>query len=426
MLGTLGRLVRRPSKRGLLVLTLFLVLGAGGSGYAYALYQWNAARAGVEEGRAAEVQGGLSFCLSVWPRSPEVHLLAARAARSNGDFTAAEAHLKQCIRLEGGASPATQLEFLLMRVQSGEEDEVAPKLFQLVDAKHPQSQVILETVARAFMYRLRYGPAYACLTRWIQEMPNSAKPYHWRGWVLERLDNHKEAMKDYLSALERDPDLVPVRLRVAAMLLEDNQPQQALPHLQRLRAQFPDRADILARLGQCRLLQGQGDEARQLLEVAVAKMPDDIATLLALGKLELQEDRPAKAEGWLRRAMKADPADSEVQFNLASSLQLQGRKEEAEAMLDSCEKQKAALKRANDLLNTEARHPSKNPVPPTEVGSLLLEMGQERLGLYWLEQALMRNPNYEPAHRALAQYFDKKGDARKAAAHRARLSSASP
>jgi Tfp pilus assembly protein PilF len=38
--------------------------------------------------------------------------------------------------------------------------------------------------------------------------------------------------------------------------------------------------------------------------------------------------------------------------------------------------------------------------------------------LYWLNQALERSERYQPAHKALAEYFEKKGAKDQAAAHR--------
>jgi tetratricopeptide (TPR) repeat protein len=421
MLRTLGRTLRaRPLISGLVV-ALVLAAGAAGAVYGYVWHKWQTAQLDLREGRWEDARAGLEVCLTVWPSSPEVHRMAARAARMCGDIADAEAHLKQCIRLENGASEATQLEFLLMRVQTGDEEEVAPKLFQLVDRGQPQAELILETVARAYMHRLRYGPAYAALTRWIKAFPNAAKPYHWRGWVLERMDQHREGMKDYLKALEREPDLVPVRLRVAEMLLEDNQTLQALPYLEKLRRDYPERPDIMAKLGVCRLAQGKVEEARKLLEDAAARLPNDPWVLLNLGKLENQSDRPVEAEHWLRRALKADPSDTEVQFNLAESLKSQGRVAEHDEMMARCNEEKALLKQANQLLQDEAKHPSNDPAAPAKLGALLLGVGQERLGLYWLDQALQRNPKYQPAHRALAEYFEKKGNRQRAAFHRQKL-----
>src|SRR5207248_2447127 len=145
----------------------------------------------------AEARSRLEVCLFWWPwsRSPDVHRAAARAARLTGDYSVAESHLQRCIKLENGATERTQLEFLLMRAQTGEEDEVDAPLSALVSNKHPEAPLILETLARAYMHRLRYGPAYYHLTRWLEMAPEAAKAYHWRGWVLERVNSHKLAMQ---------------------------------------------------------------------------------------------------------------------------------------------------------------------------------------------------------------------------------------
>jgi tetratricopeptide (TPR) repeat protein len=422
MLRSLAGVMRRRPRTTVLLLTLVLLAGAGAGLYGYALYQWRAAGDDLKGERPREARRRLGVCLLLWPHDPRVQLRAARAARLTGDYAAAEAHLKECIRLERGATQAIQLEFLLMRVQRGEEEEVTPLLIEnFVDRKHPESPMILATIARAFMHNLRYGPAYSCLTRWVEEEPNNAEPYHWRGWVRERLDMQKQAMQDYRRALELDPELVQVRLRVAEILLEDKQPREALPHLLRLRKQFPRRADVMARLGQCYYLQGRQQEARRLLEAAVKELPRTPSLLLHLAKLELQEGHPDLAERWLRRLLKVDPRYIEALYTLVSCLQLQGRRKEAEAALAEHKKQKDQLERANLLLRKEAEHPGKDAGTASEIGLLFLRSGQERLGLYWLNQALVRDPRHRPAHQALADYYQKKGDRAKASTHRRAL-----
>jgi tetratricopeptide (TPR) repeat protein len=383
-------------------------------------HQWHEAKAALAADRPAEARDRLAVCLLVWPRDPEVHLLAARAARLSNDAQAAEDHLNQCLKLHGGATEAVQLEFLLLRVQTGEVDEVAPTLIDCVEKGHPESAIIMETMARAYIQTLRYKPAYACLTRWIEIRPE-AKAYQWRGWVMERMDHHQTAADDYKRALELDPDLVPVRLRVAEMSLEDSDPQAALPHLERLRKQHPDRPEVLARLGQCRFLQGYLQEARQFLEAAVQKLPRDPLLLVHLAKLEIQEGRPAEAERWSRRALEVDPYDTEAEYTLFSSLQDQGRREEAAVALDRCEKHKALVLQANKLLKEEADHPTTDARAPSEAGAALLLIGQERLGEYWLHEAERRDPRHQPTLKALAEYYENKGESERAATYRRRL-----
>lgn len=397
-----------------------MVMGAAGL-YGRAVHQWHAARVAIEKGEPQVARGSLKICLLVWPNNAEVQLLAARACWLAGDFEGAEAHLKECTKLHNGATEETQLECLLMRAQTGEEDEVAPALFIHVDNKHPDSPLILETLARAYMHHLRHGQAYDCLSRWIREVPDSARAYHWRGWTFERLNNHLAAVEDYKKALELDPDLGPVRMRLAEIHLDRNLLLEAVPHLERLKKQFPGRPDIMVRLGHCRLLQGQGVEARQLLNAAMKELPDEPALLLNLARLEMQEGRPAEAEQWLRRCLKTDPGDSVARYMLVTSLMNQNRRDEANVALTQYEKNKALQDRVNQLLRDEAKRPSKDARAPSELGALLLDIGQERSGLYWLNQALLRDPGHLATHKALAEHFDRKGQPEKAAAHRRRL-----
>jgi tetratricopeptide (TPR) repeat protein len=419
-----GKGARRRTRTIVLVLALLLLIGAGVGFYFYALRQWAAAEADVKNNRLQEAQGRINFCLWVWPRSGAVHLLAARAARLHGEFEEAEAHLNRCLKLQHGATEPVQVEFLLMRVQRGEEDEVAPELLSVyVNNNSPESALILETLSGAYMRNLRYGPAYSCLNRWAEIAPDSADPYRWRGWVTERLGNHDGALKDYQRALELNPDLVTVRLRLAEMLLDKADSPAAREHLERLRLECPDRADVLARLGQCRFMQGETEEARELLEKAVEQLPNDSALLVTLAKLYNQERRAADAEKWARRALKVDPTDTEAEVTLTASLQAQGRWDEANKVLEQFQQDTALLKRVAQVLQKEAEGHGADPDALAEVGALFLTTN-ERVGLYWLNQALERDPNHQLSHKALAEYYEKKGAPEKAALHRSRLAPA--
>jgi tetratricopeptide (TPR) repeat protein len=412
------RLLARPVLWVGIVLGVLLVLLAGG--YLYARREWNQAQEDLKEYRLDEAQRHLDFCLSIWPHSVEVHLLAARAARLQGDFESAEQHLKRCKELAHGATESIQVEYLLMRVQMGQEDEVAPELMLAVDHGSPESTLIVETLARRYMYNHRYGPAYGVLTRWIQLAPDSAEPYRWRGWVVERLYDWEAAIKDYQKALELDPGLDEVRLRLAEMYLDRSSAPDALPHLERMYREHPDQARVMARLGQCRLLQGENEEARRLMEPAVAQLPDDTPLLIALARLEMREGHPAKAEKYLRHAGQVDPTDAEIQFTLVACLQQQGRYDEATAALEKHRKDSALLKRMVQLIQDEAEHPSTNLDRLYEIGAFFLP-ANERVGMYWLSRVLQINPAHQPTHKLLADYFESKGNKTQAAAHRSWL-----
>lgn len=420
MRGKLLEAVRRHRWRTAGLLSLLLVSAAIGL-YAYALHQWQAAQVALKEGQVTEARSRLKICLLVWPRSVPVQLLAARAARMNGQFGEAEARLNHCLKLQRDRTADIELEFLLLRVQNGEVDAVEPTLWQCIEQHHPETPVILETLAQAFLHNLRYGPALACLERWIQEAPEQARPLYWRGWIYERLASRESALKDYRRAVELDGAFVPARLHLAELCLNMSNAEEALPHLELLLRQFPDRADVKARLGHCRYLQGQGEEARRLLESAVEQLPNDLPLLILLGRLDNQEGQFRAAEHWLRRAREIDPTDSECQFLLAQNLRRQNRSEEAEAVQDQYRQSLARVTRVNRLLREAAQHSLTDPDALFEIGLLFLDGKQEHLGLYWLHQALERDPSHQASHQTLADYYEKQGDAERAQSHRRRL-----
>jgi tetratricopeptide (TPR) repeat protein len=403
-----------------------VLIGAGVGLYVYALQQWDAAKAALKEDLPAKARDSLDLCLWVWPYSVPVHLLAARRARMMGDFAGAEAQLQRCLRLQKGASEEVQVEFLLMRVQRGEVEDVAEELFRHVQNKSPESSLIMETIARAYMDKLRYGPALQCLDRWIETNPDEAKPYHWRGWVLERLEETDAAMKDYQKALELDPGLLAVRLRMAEILLERSDPPEALVYLEPLSKQFPDNPEVLALLGRCRFLQGQTEEARRLMEAAVKQRPQDSSLLNTLANLDLADGKAVEAEQWARQALKVDSTDAEAENFLAGSLRMQGRLKEADAAQEQYEKDKILLRKVNRMLGEDAdpNHPTRNAGDFYEVGALFLRTKQDRQAEYWLNRALELDPRHRPTLKALAEYYEGKGDNEKAAVYRRRLAEA--
>ena len=420
-LGRVGRTLRRRP-RTVLLLTVVAVLAAGAGGYyGYAVRAWRQAVTAVRDGRPAEARERLGVCLAVWPNDPAVHHLAARAARQTGDFVAAEAHLNACLRIEKGASEATQVEFLLMRAQTGEVEEVAPLLTGFVDRGNPDGPLILETIALVYMHHLRYGPAYYYLRRWIEYAPDAARAYQFRGWVLERMNQPRAAMDDYLRALELDPGLDRVRLRLAEMYLDDKQPLQAIPQLERALARNPNDPEAMARLGQCRYLQGDHGEARRLLDAAANGLPDDIPVLLYTARLDIEDGRPDKAEERLRHALAVDPSDTEVRYALVTALRSQARDQEAERRGGRVRAAQGPARAGQPSPPGGGEAVVARPGPAAEIGALLLQIHQDRQGLYWMDEALSRDPGYEPAHRTLAAYFERKGDLERAAFHRRKL-----
>jgi tetratricopeptide (TPR) repeat protein len=406
---------RRPRAAAAVVLTLSAA--AVLAGWLYARHEWRAAQIALAADQPQEARAHLAIPLKVWWWDPQVHLSAARAARLSGDLPAAETHLKQSLRLAHGATEEVQLEFLLLRVQTGEIDEVAAPLLEAADNGHPEAPLILSTLAVAYMHNLRYRPAHACLSRWIEIQPDSAKAYQYRGWVLERMNRRTEAIADYQKALEIDANLIPIRVQLAQVLIDDHRALEALPHLELMYSHSPNDPLIQARLGMARHVQGRLDEARRLMEAAADQLPNDPSLQIDLARLDLNDGQPDVAERRLRPVVLADPSDMEAYYSLYLSIQAQGRADEAQEIWKQCLRAKAILDRTNELLRDVVDTPASGTTDCVELGQLFLEIGQDTRGLFWLYRALERDPDQQQAHKALAAYYERKGNTEKATAH---------
>ena len=78
---------------------------------------------------------------------------------------------------------------------------------------------------------------------------------------------------------------------------------------------------------------------------------------------------------------------------------------------------------AERLGELQSRKLAERPLDPAlhyEMGVLFLRTGYPAEGEAWLKSALELDPNYAPAHAALADRYGQAGDAARAAEHRAR------
>lgn len=399
---------RRPLRSGLILFITFAILTPPGY-YAWLVVEWRRAKSDFAAERYEDVDRRIARCASLWPDNPELVLLRAKSLRRQGKWAEAERELRKYYSLGDVPRDEAQFETLLLRVQTGDDEAVDP-LFQLVEDGHPEAAAILEAVSLSYMRRLRYQAANACLSRWIELRPDQAKPYDWRGWIYERTSSRSLAYQDYTKALELDPSLAVVRLRLVELLLEENKVPEADPHLAILKQQEPDRIEVQARLGMLRFLEGRSSEARSLLEGVEPRLAkSDIAPVVYLARLDVQEGRGADAERRLRRVIEVDPTESEARFVLVTALRLQGREAEAVATERDQNRIRERNERVNTLLRDRADKADATVDEWFEIGRLFTEMKMDSRAAYWYEKVLARDPNHNGARRAVAEQLPRPG-----------------
>jgi tetratricopeptide (TPR) repeat protein len=407
----------RRRRRLVLVLLLVVALAALGGPHAWAWYHLRAASADLEAYHPARARDHLARCLRVWPRSEQAHLLTSRAARQEADFREADDHLRACQRLHGGSSEEIALEWALLQAAEGNLGEVEEYLNRQAEYHPERAPLVWEAVAQGYIRVYRILDALACLELWLTLDPDNLRALELRGIAYANAHSASKGAEAFRRVLEQDPTRTATRRRLANCLLQMGSYDEALPHLEQLARLSPDDPEPRVGLARCHAMLGRPGQAQEILDEILQHDPKNALALRTRGQFALSDGQPAEAERWLSRAADLLPDDYQSQWLLFRALQAQEKKE-AQAQLRKAE---AAKQRAERLGELTSRQLSLRPLDPAlhyEMGVQLLRSGNDEIGEGWLLSALRLDPDYRPAHQALADYYERRGDAERAREHR--------
>lgn len=239
-------------------------------------------------------------------------------------------------------------------------------------------------VERALKLDPQLGPAHAALAALLTAENNlaDAKPAHQRAAELspvglgahlkyvEFLTQKGEAREAiaYLETLARQrPDYIPTGLALAQIALAEKRYPAAQTHLAEVLKRWPTSYEAHLLRAQCRLLQGEKDAAIQefqalaashpgffpdklllaraylqqqdvsraipLLEGVYHANPDQVDAALALAQLHLREQKPGPAVELMITVLMRHPTLAPAQQLLGAALRMQGRADEAVALV---------------------------------------------------------------------------------------------
>jgi len=426
VIGRGARLVRSLWARPLRALAALLLLALAVAG-GLNLWAWRHCREAdrlAERQQFAAAYAHYADCLWLWRRSASTHFLAGRTARRAGLYDEAERHLAECARLQGGAPGASlpvALERLLLQAQSGDIGEVEYVLWGYVKKDTPEAPLILEAMARGYQRMFRMGMALRCLAMILEREPDNVEALVMRGWLREGAGEPADATTDLRRALELNPARDDARLSLARILIRDNC-QEARVLFEQLFARQPDNPDVQQGLAEAYWGVGEPEKARPIFQALLARDPHDSKALAGLGVLTLHTGDPVEGEALLRRAVTADPGNPDAHYQLYVCLQQQpGRQAEAAAERDTHKRVQADRERLARIAVNEMSLRPGDPNLHYELGAIYLRNGKPEVGVRWLYSALRLDPTHQPSHQALADYFERTGDADKARQHRGQL-----
>jgi len=405
------------SWRGVFVLAAAVAVAVGAP-HAWAWYHLRAARSALTTYHPDVARDHLANCLKIWPTSAEVHLLASRAAWQSGDVETADQHLRAAQQSLGASSNEVALEWAMLHASSGNLREVDEFLQRRAAQDAAIAPVIWEAVADGYLRVYRNLDAMACLDHWLTVQPDNLRALELRGTTLQSAKQTHKAADDFRRVIQMDSTRSPTRWRLALCLLDSGAYQEAMPHLQALATEKPNDPDIQVRLARCHKMLGRDEQAEQILDEVLAVHPDHALALRTRGQFLISDGKPAQAEPMLKRAAAVAPDDYLSQFLFYESLQKQNKTAEAEAQLQVANAAKERAERLGDLQSRRMYEQPLNPALHYELGVILLRGGHKNVGESWLLSALSLDPNYRPAHAALADYYAQEGDTKRADEHR--------
>ncbi len=201
-----------------------------------------------------------------------------------------------------------------------------------------------------------------------------------RGMVRLAQGDATGARADFEAALKLGPDPESAR-RLGTLLLNQGQPAEALPHLQRAARIRPADVPSQNNCGLALLALGRAGEAAERFRAAVERNPNYAQAHAALAQVEAARGRAAEADAYRRRAAERGydrPGHLEVLAesltNLGSALLAQGDKAGARACFQSTR---------GFTVHAEAEY---------RLGTLLLDEGKPAEALAHLQRACLLKP----------------------------------
>jgi tetratricopeptide (TPR) repeat protein len=409
------KLFSRPSRNQVVLLAVVVVLAVIGylAGKA-AWIDWRFRSAvQAERSRDFEVaQRELGACLRQRPDEPRLMLLAARLGwRSRlDDLMPADgwdAPLRK--HLKAAESDPLLIERVtreeeLIDALSGRLDDVAGMLSRRLKEGDENEVPILEVLTWSNIVLHRFPAAARAADTLLARQPDHNRGHYWRGLVRE-LTHGANGLPDddYRRAVELAPQDTSLQLRLAQALARNLETRpEALALFEKLAQERPQDAEIQAGLGRCRLELGNVTSAIPALRAALALTRANGEVMANLGRAMLEAGDAAGAEPVLRQSVVLAPNARLSNFYLGQCLSQLGRQQDAKPFLEAATRIYADTQRVGELSRQLFQRGSASPEERCQLGELLCRTGHRDLGEYWIRSALVADPGYEPARRALA------------------------
>jgi tetratricopeptide (TPR) repeat protein len=383
---------------------------------------WVAARYYLYRGRRAlqlyQTDAGRDWLIAAEKLDPddaETQFFLGRACRRKGEYDDAFRHLEQAVRL-GFPALRIERERRLAIAQTARVREVQDYLPEMLTSPGDDGSEICAAYVHGFFLNLDFAAANKILDAWTADFADDPEPHFRRGDFWYGQNEWPAAIPAYEKCLQLDPSRTKARENLAQCLMKMNEPARAEPHFRRCLKEAPDDLQVWLGLGTCLMTLGRADEARRALEHIVERSSRHGGARQRLAELELQSGRPEAALEWAGPVAREWPDDAALATLMAQALQETGHAENARKFWEVVRRGEQAAARLDKLTTEVRKHPADLELR-YRIGAMFLRYRSREEGVTWLKSVLQYDPRHRAAHRMLADYYSRIGEAELAHRH---------
>ena len=206
-----------------------------------------------------------------------------------------------------------RLRLILARLLFEQEDLEAARIqYQRVLEKSPNDGDVLFALALIALEQKDDASAKRNFERMIRWNRREGEAHYYLGGIAERESDTITALREYRQ-VGNGYEFIPAQARIAALLVNDGKWSEAREHLERKRAERPDRRQQLIMIeGQLLADRGMEKEVLQFLDGVLAEEPANIEMLYFRAMTGQRFDRLDILESDLRTIIELDPANADA------------------------------------------------------------------------------------------------------------------
>lgn len=282
------------------------------------------------QGKLTEAVSALRTAADSSPGDPDVHLNLGNALAESGQTEQAAACYRKVLALQPGHVNAYfNLGTLFKR--AGQLDEAAAA-YRSALTHAPDHAEAHNNLGLVYAQQGRTDDAIACFRRALELDPRQVQARNNLGNALMTVGRRDEAVACYEKVLSIKPDFVDACINLGTFRVEQGLFSDAQVLFERALQLAPGSFDAHRNLGRLQRVQGRRAEALAHYRQALELDPNQAEGCNDLGTAYRESGDFGQAEMYYRKALALEPNHVQAHFNLAETLKVQGRLDEAAAL----------------------------------------------------------------------------------------------